>query len=449
MTDGSTWANRQGSLVVGAFVAFLALVVICPASAAAQAATPSLDCVGSGGGAAYVTDSGLTVYENDSAIDFGNFTDAETVDYGNVSLSATGTADVRLEDGTGNRTCLGDVNAGATPITVDADDKPAVEIASNASGVVYRNPVYDRGNDAVDLAYNGSGTLNLTIESTGLAEGRTVVAEDADSGTELARGRVGAGGAVALTLPAGDRRADLRLASQDDDGGSGGSDGRQRSDVVRNGRARITFGMESDVRAVVVGGLPEGSEVTARWLGPLPDDVPDPDVITITSVEISAPDPPSGGATLEVTLSPDLLDRHTIPAERMTIQRYDVKAGAWQRLSTSAAPAEDGARLTATTDAFSVFAVTARPAATRTPTGTETPTGTAGTAPKGTTTERSPTPGPTPRPTSTSAPTTSRRSVASDDGAGTKPTGGKGHGFGTGVAALALLAAALRAATTE
>ncbi|MFB6157585.1 MAG: right-handed parallel beta-helix repeat-containing protein [Haloferacaceae archaeon] len=216
----------------------------------------------------------------------------------------------------------------------------------------------------------------------------------------------------------------------DDDGGGGGDDpGRAQ---VTDGEARVTFGPEADVRRVAVSDLGRDGVLDVRRLGLTPDDVAHPGEVTITSLEISAPDPASGTATVRITLSQELLDRHVVSPDEMAIQRYDAAANEWEAFETTVDASGTGATLVADVDEFSVFAVTEQPdgmaTATATPMPTETPTPT-----------ETATPTPTATPTATTAtPTTTP----------TEPdtTAGDGTGFGVTLTAVALLLAGMLAA---
>jgi PGF-pre-PGF domain-containing protein len=172
--------------------------------------SPDLACVGSSGGAAYVTNSGLTVYENDGSILYGTFPDHNTVDFGSgaVSLSASGSAQARVDEGTGDRTCLGGVTA-TNPITVDPDGESPFVLESDVSKFSYTDPTYSPTDTSADIAYDAASSLTVTFESTGLSQGTTVIAEDADTDSQLATGTVDSNGAVTLTLSSGTHDVNL------------------------------------------------------------------------------------------------------------------------------------------------------------------------------------------------------------------------------------------------
>jgi len=176
----------------------------------------SLSCVGNAGGAAYVTDSGLTVYENDPEVFYGTFGAAgNSATIGGLTISAAGNAQARVDASEASEhTCLGAVEASEAAVTVDPDGASPVVLDSDLSRFAYRDPVYDPSDGDADLAFDGTGTVELTLESSGLAAGTTVVAEDVDTDSQLTTGTVGAAGNVPLSIPASTHRIDLRTESQ-------------------------------------------------------------------------------------------------------------------------------------------------------------------------------------------------------------------------------------------
>ncbi|MGM0591911.1 MAG: PKD domain-containing protein [Halobacteriota archaeon] len=211
MADSPSTRRIRVSVLVTALVLAVLAVGYGAAPVAAQSDEPTLDCVGSGGGAVYVTDSNLTVFENDSAIDFGTFPDGETVDFGEAALSASGPASVRLENGTGSVTCLGDVNASTHTVNVTADGEGTFLVDGEANGLSFREPVYAAGDGAADLAYDSPGALDLRLPASGLSAGTSVLAVDHDSGTTLDTATVAGNGTVAVSLPAGTNSVDVTV----------------------------------------------------------------------------------------------------------------------------------------------------------------------------------------------------------------------------------------------
>ena len=109
---------RGTRLVVLVVVIIAILVVSLSGSTAATTGTDPACADGSDGGPVYVTDTGLSVVDNDSAPDeaYPSFPDDETVHladvgYPNVTFSASGDAELRLENRTTERICLAAVDA--------------------------------------------------------------------------------------------------------------------------------------------------------------------------------------------------------------------------------------------------------------------------------------------------------------------------------------------------
>lgn len=102
-------SNNPSMALLAVLITVATLTIVLTGPAAAQG--PSLSCVGTSGGAASLIDSWLTVYENDSAIVDGTFNDSNTVDFGEVALSAPGTGAARLETDAATQTCSGNNDA--------------------------------------------------------------------------------------------------------------------------------------------------------------------------------------------------------------------------------------------------------------------------------------------------------------------------------------------------
>lgn len=449
----------------------------------------SLSCVGSGGGAAYVTDSGLTVYENDSAITYGNFTDDQTVSFqnGTVDVSATGPASVRLDNATDSRTCLGDVDASDAAVTVAPDGRTALVVESNASAIAYRDPVYDTGDSAVDIAYNVSVALTLTINATGRSQGTTLVADALDSGTRLATGDVAADGSLTVTLDAGTHDIDLHVPTPTSgdsgtDGGEGGGSlfdgggtdggtsiaGEPTTDVARGvtdensqqpgttveldgtqSVESITFddggtpssmrvrtyadppaSTTSDIEAAVIadsGGVPESDGGGSAGDEPSGGAIgASASVVTVADIAVAGGDDTVSGT---VTFT---VDRAAVTNPQNLVVAHE-SADGWETLETTVgARGNDQVPVSARTESFSLFAVVevnTTQETTRTPTEATTPTPTATESPTGTATSML-TSTPTVTPTAHSPTRTP---------AGTTPAA-DGPGFGPIVTIVALLA---------
>lgn len=218
----TTWAPHPGiAVVVG--VAVL-VVVVAPAGAASHSGLdrraggehiPDADCGGTGGGAAYVTDSGLTVFENDSAITAGRFPDTETVEFGTILFSAPGPAAVRLENGTGPTTCVAAVNATTNDILIAPDGENNLTVAGHLTDLWFQEVDYTPSDGTADVAYAAAEPTELEIEETGLSPGTTVFVETAN-GTPLDTAIVADDGSVTVSLPPETHTVDVRLAQPPD-----------------------------------------------------------------------------------------------------------------------------------------------------------------------------------------------------------------------------------------
>ncbi|WP_168216257.1 hypothetical protein [Halorussus halobius] len=221
MTDASRKlaALYAVTVLVGGTLAGATVGGLTAAGATAGNQGVALSCVDSSGGGAYVAASGLTVYENAADVHYATFDDGggtvtlhRAGNAGTVALSAAGNAAARVDVATDARTCLGNVDGGDAPVTVDPVGTPAIVVESDVSKLAYRDPVYDPSDDGADVALDATGRVTLSVASTGLDDGTTVVA-DTPSGVELARKSVPADGSVELTVSAGTYRIDLHTAS--------------------------------------------------------------------------------------------------------------------------------------------------------------------------------------------------------------------------------------------
>jgi PGF-CTERM protein len=182
--------------------------------------------------------------------------------------------------------------------------------------------------------------------------------------------------------------------------------------------------------------IPAGEgRVTVREYSSLPDGVPAPPDRLVAAVDVSAPDPTSGDATVRIRVSKTLVGAFGADPTDLVVRHYDAEAGTWETLDTRLVAADPVVVLEATTDGFSPFAVT---------TGGDAATDATATP------ESTPTADPsTPEPTAaaeTATPESTPTAGPSTDGT---PTGAQSPGFGALAAALALLVTALLAARRE
>jgi hypothetical protein len=214
----ATSAWRKLAALSGAvllvFAMGLPLAVLGPASAAA-----SNDAIH------YVANSGFeTIDASGSAAprDGNPFSDANTLELPDVTLSAAGSADLTLDQRTGTQTKTSSIGGlGNADITVNPDDKQAIVIKSGLDSLDFADASYDASTSGADLTYDASSTGSITLKSTGLSEGTTVEAIDTADDSVLDSGDVTASGAVSFTaLPSG--TYDVKLEDTSTQGGGGG-----------------------------------------------------------------------------------------------------------------------------------------------------------------------------------------------------------------------------------
>lgn len=217
----STNEPRMLVALVAVFALVGALVVGVSVSTVATE-EPDLACVGTGGGAAYVTTTGLTITENDTAAGIGTFyaPDEETFRFeyegDAVNISASGAGDTRLESFTGNVTCLGDVNATEHNITVAPDDDNDVTLSGGFEGLAFRDAVFGSEDSKADVVYEATTIDSVTVAETGLEDGTEVYAFEAGEDTLLDSATVADGAVTFDGLPNPEHALDLTTERDED-----------------------------------------------------------------------------------------------------------------------------------------------------------------------------------------------------------------------------------------
>ena len=209
--------SQRSMATVLAIAAVLAVAVAGIGGVAA--AEPSVTCAGNGGGALFVAESNFTVADNGSAVMYNQstFPDNQTIRIRNVTLSSNASTFLRLENATGNETCVANVSAVNDSIRIAPDGETNVSVAGNVSALSLTDADY--GSGSTDLAYNASESWTITLFATGLGSGTDVNA--VAGGSTIASSATDANDSLTLTLPSGNRSVDLR----EDTGGSGGGGG--------------------------------------------------------------------------------------------------------------------------------------------------------------------------------------------------------------------------------
>jgi len=187
-----------------------------PSNEAVAAPTdPTLDCAGTGNGTLYQTDSGMTVFENDTDATTDTFyfpaDDTVRFAYGTDGLNLTGDGDasLRLESGTGDVTCLADIDTDGDTVVITPDTENTVVLEGTFTGFAFRDAVTDPGDTTADFVYNGTPTT-VTVGNLSLSDGTDVVALSATDGTRLDSTTVSGGEVTFSGLPDGEH--DIRLA---------------------------------------------------------------------------------------------------------------------------------------------------------------------------------------------------------------------------------------------
>ncbi|WP_254864646.1 CARDB domain-containing protein [Halovivax gelatinilyticus] len=214
------FSGTQHAGAILAVVIVLGLTVAVPGTVTADSSAVDLECTeGDGGGPVYLANSGLAVVDNDSAPDeaYPSFPDNETIhldddDYPNVTFSAGGDAELRLENRTTERICLAAVDATEYEILIDPANLSAVTVNGSVDGLAFGDLDFDV-DDEPEVVYNASDAISLTIHDTGLEEGDSIAIESLDSDAVDAEVDADSNGSLLLDLPAGEHRLSLSTAS--------------------------------------------------------------------------------------------------------------------------------------------------------------------------------------------------------------------------------------------
>lgn len=136
----------------------IAALLLLPSGAAAYSA--SFD---GGAGTSYETGSGLVVTSGiDHGLDGTNpFNGSDTVYLDGVSISASGPASVTVDQFRGTRTQLSALDATSNAITVDPDDKSAVEISGGITDLSWEDAALDNSNQ-ITFSADSAGTITAT-----------------------------------------------------------------------------------------------------------------------------------------------------------------------------------------------------------------------------------------------------------------------------------------------
>jgi len=150
-------------------------------------------------GVTYEADNGLIVTANtDHGLDDANpFNSSDTLYVGGVEISATSAASVTVDQFRGDRTQLSSIDTAGGTLTVDPDDKSAVDIAGAVTALAWEDAAIAGRNQ---MTYSASGTG--TITATGL-EADTDWTVATPSGELVDSGTTTSSGEAAIDVDAG------------------------------------------------------------------------------------------------------------------------------------------------------------------------------------------------------------------------------------------------------
>jgi len=143
-----------------------------------------------GSGSSYEAPSGLVVdTTTDHAHDGSNpFNDSETLYVDGVSISSSGSADLTVDQFRGERTELSSIDASSSTITVDPDDKSAVEIDGGVTALSWEDAAID-GSNQITYSADSAGTITATgLDADSDWTAATPDGELVDSGTTSSDG---------------------------------------------------------------------------------------------------------------------------------------------------------------------------------------------------------------------------------------------------------------------
>jgi PGF-pre-PGF domain-containing protein len=231
-------------------------------------------------------------------------------------------------------------------VTITADIQNIGSISGSDTFEVVDSSGSVLNSTTVNLGANTRTTVTFTVTLTG-AGSRTLTVQGAGTSQDVS--------------------IDINSPSSGPSGPSGGDD--DDDDDVRqpDAPARVTSQIDADGRATA--DLTDGvsvsqvqltipgatGETTVEELTNLPEGVPEPTRQRIGTVDITAPDPTDGTATVRISVRSSALPAGSSPDE-LTISHYI--NGEWRDLDTTVVSSNGEVVLEAQTDSFSPFAVT-------------------------------------------------------------------------------------------
>lgn len=241
----------------------IAALLLCAASlgavvqaAAVAGATPAQaddGCHASTDGAVFVADSGLHVTHDGTTVGDNPYVDESTLAFPNVTVRASGNASVTVARETTGSVCLRSVDPRAAPITLAPATGPAITVSDPLRQLSYGTVDYDPTATGSDLSYGADDEARLQVAVSDDYRGRTVEAVDVETDRLLAAAAAGDAGTVALELPAGTHRVDLRAVPPDDapDGAAGESSAPSFDVSIEDTNTPVAAGSTLEVTASV------------------------------------------------------------------------------------------------------------------------------------------------------------------------------------------------------
>lgn len=151
-----------------------------------------------GAGTAYETPSGLVVGTNvDQDVAQDNpYNGTDTVYVDGVSFTASGPANVTVDQFSGTYTNVSAVDASTNDITIDPDDKPQATVGGSVTKLSFRDTM-SLADDKQAFVYSASGSGTVTVN--GLAANTDFTAATA-SGTQLDSGTTDGSGSATISV---------------------------------------------------------------------------------------------------------------------------------------------------------------------------------------------------------------------------------------------------------
>ncbi|WP_435186440.1 choice-of-anchor D domain-containing protein [Halobellus sp. EA9] len=272
-----------------------------------------------------------------------------TIDSFNDLAIGAGQARLGLVSGTASASNVPSTLASgdSTDVTITADVQNTGTISGSSTLQVVNSTGATLNSTTVNLAASGTTTESLTVTLTGPGS-RTLTVKLGGTSQDVT---------IDINSPSGPSGPSGSTGDDDDD--------RRVSSPSAPARVTTQLGADGSATADLTDGagisrvqltIPGASgDVTVEEITDLPDGVPEPAQQRLATVDISAPNPTDGTATVQISLRSAALPDGVSP-EELTISHYT--NGAWRDLETTVVSSNGEIVLEAQTDSFSPFAVT-------------------------------------------------------------------------------------------